>query len=342
MLKHTLTAIAFLAASALTAAAQDIGFTQIDLDTPTRPLHIALWYPTQGSGQTEAPGENGVFYGVQAITDATPGAGPSPLVVLSHGYGGSWRNLSWVAEALADQGYIVAAPDHPGTTSFNRDPAMAAALWQRPQDLSHVIDALIADPSLAGRVDPNRIAAVGHSLGGWTVAALGGARVDVARTTSDCATQADLRACTLLEELGVTQANAPQIEADLSDPRIRAIVSLDLGLARSFTPESLQSYPIPALVIAAGTDIAGLPAMLESGSLIANLPAPTTTYIEIPDAMHFTFMQLCKPNAVAILTEEEPGEEFVCIDPGPRERAAIHKQTTDSILNFLAQTIPAN
>ena len=319
------------------------GFRELDLKDPngSRTLHVGVWYPSADVGPVNPVGENAVFFGVPSIVDARPDGGSHPLVVLSHGYGGSWRNLGWVAQAQVEQGYVVAVPDHPGTTTFNRKPAEAAKLWERPHDLSRVIDAFVADPTTAGEIDDGRIAAIGHSLGGWTVAALGGARSDVAGYVLDCQTETDLRACTLLKELGVVAGNQSNLAADLSDPRVGAIVSLDLGLARGFTPESLAAFKIPVLVFGAGVDIGGLPAMLESGSLVENLPAATTRYAEIPDAMHFTFMQVCKPGAVEIIKNEEPGEEFVCQDPGPRDRSAIHREVTDKIVAFLAQSIPA-
>lgn len=61
--------------------------------------------------------------------------------------------MNWLAPELAQQGYIVAAPDHPGTTTFNKDADQAAKLWERPHDLSRVIDVLTTDPKLAGKVD---------------------------------------------------------------------------------------------------------------------------------------------------------------------------------------------
>lgn len=343
MYRYALLSLLLLAAPAASAEPHEaIGFKTFDIADRDgdRPLHVGLWYPTGDDGPLKPGGENAVFYGVPSIENARPGTGVHPLVVLSHGYSGTWRNLGWVAEALVEKGYVVAAPDHPGTTAFDRSPVQAARLWQRPRDLSRVIDALIAEPKLGGAIDETRIAAIGHSLGGWTVAALGGARSDVASYVSDCKTEAELRACKLLDELGVREDNKRELEADLSDPRVGAIVSIDLGLARGFTPDSLKAYRIPTLVFGAGVDIGGLPAMLESGSLVANLPKATTDYVEIPDAMHFTFMQVCKPGAVEIIKQEEPGDEFVCQDPGPRDRAAIHRQVTDRIVDFLARSIP--
>ena len=74
-------------------------------------LNAVVWYPTVEDGKTETVGENPAFLGIPAIRNASPDAGSHPLVVLSHGYGGSWRNLNWLAGELATKGYIVAATD---------------------------------------------------------------------------------------------------------------------------------------------------------------------------------------------------------------------------------------
>jgi predicted dienelactone hydrolase len=325
--------------TAAAAQAEGTGFRQIaiDRDNP-RPLEIALWYPASSDAAPEIVGENKVFFGIPAIRDAMPDGGRYPLVVLSHGYGGSWRNLNWLAAKLVAKGYVVAAPDHPGTTTFDRDPARAAMLWERPRDLSRAIDAVLADPALSGHVDPGRIAAIGHSLGGWAVTALAGARFDPAQFSRDCRDNFSLRACALTEELGLSD---PAMAADLRDPRVGAFVSLDLGLARGFTPESLAAVQIPGLVLGAGVEIGDLPARLESGWLGEHLPAASSRLEMIPDAMHFSFMQLCKSGAEAVIEAEEPGDGIVCRDGGQRERAAIHDEIAASISGFLAQSLRA-
>ena len=343
MLKPVLSALVLAVFSASAAqAAEAIGFKETEIVDAVRdrPLHISIWYPTGDDGPVVPVGENRVFYGVPAIKDAKLIGDMHPLVVLSHGYGGSWRNLNWLAGELVHQGYVVAAPDHPGTTTFDKTPAQAAKLWERPQDLSRVIDALTKDPSLAGAIEPTRIAAIGHSLGGWTVAALGGGRFSTDRFAQDCKTHSSPRACDLSAELGIVQGAESKLDGDLSDKRIGAIVSLDLGLARGFTPESLAAFPIPALVIGAGVDIGGLPAKLESGYLAVNLPSATSSYVEIPDAIHFSFMMICKPGAVALIEEDTPGDGIVCKDGGTRDREAIHRQVSGMITAFLAKAIP--
>lgn len=344
MLKSLFCAAALLAAFTIPANAERIGVRDLKVAQSAngRALNAVVWYPTEDDGKTESVGENPAFLGVPAIRNASPGDGPHPLVVLSHGYGGSWRNLSWLAGELAAKGYVVAATDHPGTTTFDRSKAEAARLWERPRDLSRLIDAVLADEDLGPRIDGKRIAAIGHSLGGWTVMALAGARVDAERFLADCKAKTSPRACALSHELGLdgTGDARAALEGDLGDPRIGAAVSLDLGLARSFSTESLAAVRVPVLIFGAGIDAGGLPAEAESGYLAAGLPMSMRDYVVVPDTMHFSFMQLCKPGAVAMIEARAPGDGVVCKDGGTRGRAVIHRQVADRIATFLGATLP--
>lgn len=339
---------ALLATLTLAAHAEDkVGFRQITIADDSRLLAAALWYPTQDEGPQTIVAENAAFQGVAVIKEAQVATGPHALVVLSHGFGGTWRNLSWLAAELAEQGYVVATVDHPGTTAFDRDPEKAARLWERPRDVSRVIDAALADRSLD--IDSNRIAAIGHSLGGWTVTELAGARFDARLMTQDCEQRFGPVACKLFAELGIGRdaASTERLASDLSDARVRAVVTLDLGPARGFTPESLKATRTPFLVIAAGSDIAkdeatkGQVAATNKDShyLAEHLPKATTAYAEITGALHFSFMQICKPGAIALIEEEAPGEGIVCKDGGERDRATIHSEVIQSITAFLTKSL---
>lgn len=335
----------FTLAGSFAANAEQIGFRQTELTDKAgkRDLKVSLWYPATDTKPMETVGENPAFNGMQAMPNAAPDGQTHPLVVLSHGYGGSWRNLNWLAAELVGQGYIVAAPDHPGTTTFNRDKAQAAQLWERPYDLSRVIDAVTEDSTLAGKVEPKRIAAIGHSLGGWSVVALAGAQFDPARFAKDCKDNVNPRTCGLGDELITPQGEVAteKLKTMKADPRIGAIVSLDLGMARGFTPESLNAISVLALIFGAGVDIGDLPAKMESGYVAANMPKQNAQYVEIVDAMHFSFMQTCKAGAAEMIEAETPGDGIVCKDGGERSREAIHREVADMIIAFLAKSIPA-
>ncbi|MBL0917676.1 MAG: acetylhydrolase [Hydrogenophaga sp.] len=118
--------------------------------------------------------------------DAT---GPVPLVLVSHGIGGSRLGYSYLGRHLAAQGYAALHVQHVGSDNrlWRGSPfdllsrlngaATEAEAIARAQDLRFALDRALADADIATRVDPARIAAVGHSYGGNTVLLAAGARV---------------------------------------------------------------------------------------------------------------------------------------------------------------------
>src|SRR5580704_15320886 len=82
-----------------------------------------------------------------AAPDAAPAGGPRrPLVLLSHGTGGTASGLAWLGSALAARGFVVAAIDHPGNNALEDYTVEGFSLWWlRAVDLSAVIDAMLGD-----------------------------------------------------------------------------------------------------------------------------------------------------------------------------------------------------
>ncbi|MFD1470420.1 alpha/beta hydrolase family protein [Hymenobacter caeli] len=112
-----------------------------------------------------------------------------PIILLSHGHGRS-NNLSSLngygplANYWAARGFVVIQPTHLDSTTLRLDPdgPEGALFWRsRAEDMRRLLDQLeaieAAVPEIAGRLDRGRVAAVGHSLGGHTVAMLAGMRV---------------------------------------------------------------------------------------------------------------------------------------------------------------------
>ncbi|MBW9055147.1 alpha/beta hydrolase family protein [Rhizobium mesosinicum] len=334
------------------AAQAGTGFRETTLSGTNvdRPMHVSIWYPTASDATPVLLGETPAFIGQPVIKNAEPVAGPHPLVVLSHGYGGSWRNLAWLAAALVDAGYVVAAPDHPGTTTFDMRKPDAVELWKRPGDLSHAIDALLDNPDLTGGVASDRIDAIGHSLGGWTVVELAGGRFDAAKVTENCLAEFSPIYCKIFEALGIGRdaASNAAMAADLGDARIRAVVTLDLGPGRGLTPASLAAIHIPVMVLAAAADVdadtatkADIAASnTDSGYVARYLPLVTTTYNLVPGSLHFSFMQPCKPGAAQLIEKEAPGESIVCRDGMGADREVIHRQVASMVTDFLGKALP--
>ena len=322
-----------------------VGFRKIVLpqNQSGRSLDAAIWYPAEHGGTAKAVGETSVFLGMTAFENAVPERGRHPLVVMSHGWPGNWSNEDWLADALVRQGYIVAAPNHPGTTTGDVRPISSDnGLWQRPRDISHVVSGLIADPSWSSLIAPGRIAAIGHSMGGWTVMELAGARFDDARFKADCKMHSTSASCEVLRgvrffEPSSREANA-RLKESFKDKRIKAFVTLDLGLARGFAPSSLAEIDRPVLVIATGPNVSfasKIQSNLNSRYMADLMPPSTTSYLRITDAAHFSFLPMCKPNARAILGTDA----MLCDDGGGRAREAIHRQVSNEVIHFLARTL---
>lgn len=321
------------AALALTALAQPLwadtthhtGMAEFTIADAARPLDGYIWYPTtQTNGATAAHG-NKVWAPVMVMQNAPLQAGPHPLVVLSHGMFGNANNQAWLAQALVEHGYIVAAVNHPGTTTFNKDPDQRRLLWQRPKDISRVIDYMLGGASIGAVIAPDHIFMAGHSLGGFTAVALAGGRFDAAQFDGFCTTHPDELVCGLFTDWQVakTPADRTAMQADLTDPRIAGFAVFDLGGTQSFGMTSLGAITGPMLVIGAPDPLHGLDLDIESRALVAALPPASTTYLEPASLAHFDFLGLCTPKGLTLLQDEEPDDAFVC-EKGQDERAADH------------------
>jgi predicted dienelactone hydrolase len=117
-------------------------------------------------------------------------AAPAPLVVFSHGIGGSRRGYSWLGRHLAAQGVASLHPQHVGSDrelwrSGNlleiagrmQDALQETEAIARVLDLRFAIDTLLAG-ELARRIDAGRIVGAGHSYGANTTLLAAGARVE--------------------------------------------------------------------------------------------------------------------------------------------------------------------
>ncbi|MCV0427080.1 MAG: hypothetical protein K5905_16575 [Roseibium sp.] len=301
-----------------------------------RPLAGDIWYPTSTPEKSNRADKSKVWQMALADPDGNPAEGSFPLVVVSHGMYGNTFNQAWLGSELARRGFLVAMVNHPGTSTFLRDPDQARELWERPRDMTRLITYLIEDSRFSDRIDPTRIYAAGHSLGGFTVLLLAGATFDTKLYRSACTGAALPVACSVLAgwSIAETPADQKQMEMSRKDPRILKVISLDLGGTPVLSRESLTMLDIPVLVL--GSERGDmLNQEVESRALAAALSPDKVHHIELPDAGHFDFMGICKPEGYEVLRTHEPGDEIVCIK-GTSDRERQHQRITQEIVNFLA------
>ncbi len=303
-----------------------------------RTLSGFVWYPTDASGPLTDDFESKVWMSTEVVKAAEPASGRFPLVVLSHGMYGNAFNQAWLGGALARKGYVIAAISHPGTSTWSRDPDVTRQLWERPKDVTRVIDYMTTTPGLEDLVDQDRIFMAGHSLGGFTALALAGGRYDAARLERFCAETPDELACGILSDWKIAQTpeDRAQMEADLSEPRIKAFALFDLGGTQSFSDASLGQISRPLLIFGAPIMTSGLTLDIESRALAASLPNGVARYVEPDTLSHFDFLGLCKPGGFELLAEEEPGDEIICQDGGALRREK-HDMIVEEVVRFFSR-----
>ncbi|MDA0228636.1 MAG: prolyl oligopeptidase family serine peptidase [Proteobacteria bacterium] len=314
------------------AAASDAGFRDMNFsdDERGRTIPVALWYPTD---DTAAALTYGGIHAGRAATGGAIAPGRHPLALLSHGTGGNRFNQFNLAEFLARHGYIVAALEHPGDRTFdNGDFGSAKNLYNRPRDLSFVLGALLADSAIGDQIDDKRIAALGHSAGGFTAIAAAGGRPKLQNLFDYCVRQ-PTASLTCPKNAGEPGEEDPLYidfmsgSVSLKDPRLRALVVAAPAIGPLFDASGLAEVDIPVLIFWAGADA------------ILNEPDNSRFYLdgiaraqerEMPGIGHFTFLSECSNMLRSVAPQ-------ICTDPQGVLRADQHRAINSETLDFLSR-----
>ncbi len=178
------------------------------------------------------------------LPEGASAARPVPLVVFSHGMGGSRRGYSYLGRYWASQGYASLHLQHVGSDRsvwtgniFSTVGRLQGAAGDeeaiaRVGDFRFALDQLLAHPELGPRLDANRIVAAGHSYGANTSLLAVGARVE---------------------------RNGRVL--DLTDPRAKAAILLSAPpfYGESDTAKILAGIKVPTLHITATEDVIRIP-----------------------------------------------------------------------------------
>jgi len=236
-------------------------------------VRYTVWYPAQPAvaEQPLAIGPQGepLFVAGASAVDAAAAPGRWPVLLLSHGNGGSARMMGWFGTALARAGYVVVAVDHPGNNGVDAmTEAGSILMWNRADDLAVAWAAVQADPTLAPHLDAGRVGLVGYSAGGFTALVAAGARPDMPRLAAFCKSSPKDGVCLpqaenpeLTFERRMAAAATPELapwvaksKEDRRIPGVRAVFLMAPAMVQAFEPAELAQLKAPVSVVVGEAD----------------------------------------------------------------------------------------
>lgn len=256
---------------------------------------VLVQYPTHEPSTLTAFGS----FMMDVRPDAEIINGQLPLVVISHGNGGSHLLYRSISSYLAVNGYIVAMPEHHGNNrNDNSLENTNENLVSRPRHITLTIDDLLSENGFGQSITANHIAVIGHSMGGYTALALAG---------------------------GLPRTREGQIIEVSPDRRVKAIVLLAPGVG--WFVNSLEKVTVPILLLTAEHD----PITPDwNAEIILNFIPDRAQVIfrKIAGAGHFSFLS---PFPAAM-----KNPNFLpSTDPEGFDREEFHRQLPSEILVFL-------
>ena len=304
------------------------------------PLEITVWYPAVNDGAHKGlityPYEIKIavpisevavaYFEGQAIrgTSYDFSMSPYPLVILSPGFSFGAPTYAWLGEHLASYGFVVLAPEH--HEHLDPENELWRATIRRPQDILALMDYIDGQVrpggAFTGLIDPDRVAVVGHSYGGYTALAAAGAQIDTHAFESHCADALDAKEpgawlCdVLLPHMAdmAAMAGLDSIPEGLwpawTDPRVDAIVPLASD-AFFFGQAGLAEINVPVMAIG-GTADNDAPYMWGTYPAYEYVSSPKKVRIALDNAEHMIFTGPCE--TIPLYFKFFSGE--FCTDPG--------------------------
>src|ERR1700722_1114714 len=214
------------------------GFEQVTVPDPSGPpLEVGIWYPSQDPATSQ---RLEAFEQSVANGGAVAGRG-LPLIVMSHGTGGSFEGHYDTALALAEAGFVVAAVTHTGDNY--RDQSQVGRLDNRPRHIKVLIDYMLASWEHHEALDPARVGMFGFSAGGFTALVAIGGTPDMSTVAPYCAAHPDEWSCRMLRErkINVSADRSKAAPNWVHDPRIVAAVIAAPAVGYAFSSEALAA-----------------------------------------------------------------------------------------------------
>jgi predicted dienelactone hydrolase len=333
----------FFLAMSLTAHA---GMGIVERAGESGSVPLTVFYPTE---QAEKIHKKGSFE-FSLAPNAAASSGPHPLVVISHGSGGSpWVHVD-LARTLVNNGFVVVIPEHRGDNYKDfSDPGPNS--WKlRPSEVSQAITQIAQDPMLGSVTSTEKVGMYGGSAGGHTALTLAGGQWSPARFRDHCEAHIseDFSSCVgFITRLrgnwldGVKKQVAKMVirwrfgdttHYSHEDRRIRATIA-EVPFAADFDLSTLVKPKIPLGLILAGQDINQIPRF--HGQAVKHFCETCTTIADMPLAGHGMMLSPLPPlgatDSIAFqLLRDPPGFER-------KQLPALHQKVADFFKQHLTR-----
>jgi predicted dienelactone hydrolase len=355
MKRLIIAAAAALWASAAAAASYPVGERHLTTTEPSAALRdaqhrdtlrITVWYPAAASAQEQditigPPGQPLFYVGESAPDAAFADDRRRPVILFSHGFGGTARIMGWFGTAMASQGYVVVAVDHPGNNGVDAMTIAGATLfWERPGDLAAALAKVKADPGLFRHLDLSRVGVAGLSAGGFASLAAVGARVDLGRFEAFCRAHPTDGVCAPQKEFAVSMDQALAFLAspeaapsvahagdDHTIPEVRAAFAMAPAIVQALDPKSLHDLRTPVAIILGDSDPVA-PPNTNGGAAARAIPGARLKVL--PGVGHYDFLAQCTPAGDAVV-------KTLCPVKVPRRET--HHAAVEQALIFFAQVM---
>ena len=302
-----------------------VGYKKIDVEVKAtgEQFPVALVYPSNTPSKQVKFGP----FEMELSIGGKIADGKFPLVIISHGSGGTNLGHRSIAFALVKKGFVVGMPLHPKNNFKNNEAEGSVENWKnRPQHISASIDAILSNQNISKNLDIDKIAVVGHSAGGYAALAVSGGIADTTHIIDLCLSNSQINEpfCGLVKE---NKTEKVKIE-NSHDQRIKAIVLMaPVGILFN-SSNSLNMVDIPALLIRAEKD-AELIEPYHAEVIAKNYKnRELLTYCTVPNAGHYSFIT---PFPESIKSELG----VVAEDPDGFDRDTFHELLSSDIVNFL-------
>lgn len=278
-----------------------VGSKEIQIRDESKDINfnVLVQYPTNEPSMPTAFGS----YTMDVCINAKLLEGEFPLVIISHGNGGSHILYRTISTHLAKNGYIVAMVEHYGNNRNNNEfENTEENLILRPKHISLTIDKLLSDSFFSNHIIKDKIAVIGHSMGGYTALALAG---------------------------GIPRTREGKIIKTTPDQRVKAVVLLAPGAG--WFLNGLDNVTIPILMLTAEHDPI-TPAWNAEFVLQSISDKSLVTYRQIENAGHFSFL--------SPFPESMKSAKFLpSTDPEGFDREEFHAQLPKEILAYLDEKL---